>query len=259
MSIPLYSPNGWSARTCNRAANRGLVFDKYFDGWNSTFDGLESKERSKRDWLKRFSGAIPLEAAARAAARQCELVKALGGCAWTVEATSRFVTGTGIDNPLENGFVWHHTLGVPYLPASGLKGALRSYLKQWSDPKKSSENSALASRLLGDMSAKTAGGAILFDMLPTANLRLSADVMTPHYDEWYAEGKPPGDWISPNPIPFLVVEAGSRFEIGIAPRDRKAVDPEDMKALRPLIGETLEWIGLGAKTAVGYGRFQAVA
>ncbi|MBI4864467.1 MAG: type III-B CRISPR module RAMP protein Cmr6, partial [Candidatus Riflebacteria bacterium] len=40
-------------------------------------------------------------------------------------ADQSFVTGTGIDHPLENGFAFLDPCGVPYLPGSSIKGVVR--------------------------------------------------------------------------------------------------------------------------------------
>jgi CRISPR-associated protein Cmr6 len=34
---------------------------------------------------------------------------------------------------VENGFLWHPTLGVPYLPGAAVKGLVRAYVEHWDD------------------------------------------------------------------------------------------------------------------------------
>jgi CRISPR-associated protein Cmr6 len=252
-----------------RAGNTGLVFDKFFDGWNAEFDGLEGEDRRDRErdsaksvWVKdiiaRHRATGVEEQMAR---RQRALVLALNGKCWTAKSTARFVTGLGLPNPLENGFVWHHTGSFPYLPASGLKGALRHFWTQWTDD---SELKEAAPRLLGSSpseSGTTAGALIVFDMLPLKFTPLSPEIMTPHYGDWYQtsdekiESNAPGDWMDPVPIPFLAIEKGAKFQIAMAARVGEQVD---WQMISKGVKETLEWIGLGAKTAVGYGRFELV-
>lgn len=41
--------------------------------------------------------------------------------------------------------------------------------------------------------------------------------MTPHYANWTV-GNPPGDWRSPNPVPFLTVASGVTMIVGVVPR-----------------------------------------
>src|ERR1700682_1416157 len=127
MSLPYRSDHAAGAMLRppeGRAANSGLVFDKFFDGWNADFTRLADEQQGKRKWVEKM---VALHKArdtaergleAEMAERQRRLADALEGKCWQTEATARFVTGTGLANPLENGFVWHHTGNFPYLPAS---------------------------------------------------------------------------------------------------------------------------------------------
>src|SRR5262245_56883348 len=51
---------------------------------------------------------------------------------WTAEVStrSRLLIGVGNPSPLENGLTLHHTYGVPYLPATALKGVLNHWLAE---------------------------------------------------------------------------------------------------------------------------------
>ena len=260
MSIPL-SPSTTRQRSVeNPNANLGLVFDKYFGGWNDTFDALSEAgpdgKTTKSKWVNQIVDATARTNGAKLdalAARQRELTAALGGVSWSVTLTSRFVTGTGIANPLENGFVFHPTLAAPYLPASGLKGAVKAFWTQWQLP----APDAQTLRIFGE--DDQVGTAVFFDMLPLAPVKLVAEIITPHYGPWYQNGDAPGDWHSPKPIPFIAMETGATFQISIAPRGRpvscSAEWATDVVALKAAIGDALMFTGAGAKTAVGYGRF----
>lgn len=64
---------------------------------------------------------------------------------------------------------------------------------------------------------------------------------------------PPGDWMAPIPIPFLVTEAHAAFVFSLLPRV-----PNHRDAVAPVwswLLKALQFAGAGAKTAVGYGRF----
>ncbi len=264
MPMPLF-PSPEKSRLIdieNSPANLGLVFDKYFGDWNDSFDGIADRDgkTAKSAWV----GQI-VKAAASAdsvmitafAARQRAMVQALGGSSYLATASSRFVTGTGIANPLENGFVFHPTLGLPYLPASGLKGAVKAFWTQWH----LAAADAQTKRIFGEGSG--AGSAIFFDMLPVGPVHLAAEVMTPHYGPWYQNGEAPGDWHSPTPIPFIAVEEGAEFQISFAPRVKAIPQTSewttDCAALEDVVKSALCFTGLGAKTAVGYGRFALTA
>ena len=131
---------------------------------------------------------------------------------------------------------------------------LRTWAQEWRDA-----DDTLIAELFGDNTDDEfgVGELVFFDALPTEPPTLAADVMTPHYQEWYQEGPPevPADWHSPNPIPFLVLESGAEFQFGIAPRAGAEVELDRVEIW---LKEALEWLGAGAKTAVGYGRFERV-
>ena len=181
--------------------------------------------------------------------RQLNLVDSLDGQWAILKTQGPFVTGLGRVHPVENGFLWHPTLGVPYLPGSSVKGLLRAWAAL--DPD-SQPQSGTIERLLGD--ANKAGRLCLLDAIPTKSVKLEADIMTPHYANW-SEDDPPGDWRSPTPIPFLTTAANTPFFFGVVPRG-KHQDQDDLKVLMCWLGLALEHLGAGAKTAVGYGRFK---
>ena len=186
---------------------------------------------------------------------------------------SNFVTGLGREHPVENGFAWHHTLGTPYLPGSSVKGMVRAWAEVWqkwsnkpedemSDEEKAEVErfkKAELKRIFGsesnDDKAFQVGSVIFLDALPTTSVQLKADIMTPHYTDYYEGKSPPADWLSPTPIPFLVVEAGASFVFGILPRRNDEKNRDDCSRVQAWLKDALCWTGAGAKTAVGYGRF----
>ncbi len=95
---------------------------------------------------------------------------------------------------------------------------------------------------------------------------LMVEIMTPHASHYYqkkaAEGScSPHDSGQPNPICFLTVPPGSRFAFHVAcDRDRlKRIAPDLAEGdrwkqlLEAAFEHAFEWLGFGAKTAVGYG------
>lgn len=240
--------------------NAGLRFDKFFAEWNElgawTGGGNEKPipENAKSKWVIDFAknkvgnGEQLTEYNARTEA----LVKHLQGAKFTATTQGRLVAGTGRSHPIEVGFAWHHTLGVPYIPGSGLKGIVKSWAEEW-------ENRKLDD-LLGVM--ERVGQVVFLDALPIGAVKLQADVMTPHYGEYYRRESPPGDWLSPNPIPFLTVADGQEFLFAVVPADPKhatCCTPaiELLEQALELLQQALAELGAGAKTAAGYGRFGA--
>ena len=167
-----------------------------------------------------------------------QLVVARGGQVWVYKTEERLVTGTGRSHPVENGFVWHPTLGVPYLPGSSIKGLIGQPDRE---------------NVLG--SKTRVGRVICLDAVPTSPVKLEADLMTPHYSPWSADN-PPGDWRSPTPIPFLTAAPGVEFQLAVFPRAKH--DSDDMATVGHWLEEALTEMGAGAKTAVGYGRMNLV-
>lgn len=268
-----------SAEPWNKSsgAHRGLLFDKFADAWRSdekttyAFDkGVGPKKEGAGKWLGKMAAKCgDPDRLAEACTRQRRLVTAMGGKPVLLKNSSRFVTGLGREHPLENGFTWHHTLGVPYLPGSSLKGMLRAWYREngsWDEAKKQwKENSAI--RTLFGSHEKDENGReygvghfILLDMLPTTSPQLAVDIMTPHYGPYYQDESgqtAPGDWLSPTPIPFLVVEKEQTWQLGLIPRvPQRMVTQDELDELSTAVIDALQWLGAGAKTAVGYGRFE---
>ena len=81
--------------------------------------------------------------------------------------------------------------------------------------------------------------------------------MTPHYGPTImSAAKCRGDWHSPVPIPFLTVAPGQSFHFALAPRTFSNADRADCHTAAGWLENALLELGAGAKTAVGYGRFE---
>ena len=188
--------------------------------------------------------------------RLTNLCKPPNGLTLSFKTTSRLVIGIGQDHPVENGFLWHPTLGVPYIPGSSIKGMLRNWMLEWAD---GATNKAWFESDI----AKGVGQLIFLDALPLEVPKLEADVITPHYGPYYRDPntQPPADWHSPVPTPFLTVAVGAKFAIRVIARRGKPTDPPfDFaaveKALKDALKDAFDVLGIGAKTAVGYGRLK---
>ncbi len=232
--------------------NACLWYDKFCNQWTipDSVSQVQAPELDKEGWIatvtKRPCG--DREELKQYAERQQNLIRALNGQCIYMQTISPFVTGLGREHPIENGFLWHHTLGVPYLPGSSIKGMVGAWAEHWQGEKQKRQS------ILG--SQQQVGQVAFLDALPLKPVGLKADVMTPHYTDYYQKGAPPGDWISPVPIPFLVVGERTTFHFAIVPRRQSDEAREHCKTVCAWLQEALEWIGIGAKTAVGYGRFR---
>lgn len=241
-------------------SHTGLWYDKFCDQWQT---GWTLPAQQKAEWIKQVASDRPVgdqSLISQHVDRQKDLVeKTLNGVCVQLHSQSRFVTGLGQEHPVENGFAWHPTLGIPYLPGASIKGLLRAWARDWwaNDVEGEDRKKRLAQidAVLGNQDS--VGAIIIFDSLPRQSVRLEADVMTPHYDAYYQHGAMPGDWISPVPIPYLVVAAGTPFQFSFAPRTPAA--KEYLPIVEDWLKAALQWLGVGAKTSVGYGRFGETA
>ena len=254
MRRPLYKLKDQPARRAPDG-HAGLWFDKFCDRWRvdggvwTLLKDARDDDNPKLGWIENVT-KDSIGTTSRIHECVMRLVRLLdrrAGRAAVFVTESRFVTGLGRSHPVENGFAWHPTLGTPYLPGSSIKGLVRAWAT--GDSAASPDRETIA-RLLGNR--QTAGKLCFLDAVPVEPVQLEADVMTPHYAGW-TEKEPPGDWLSPTPIPFLTTAAGTPFLFGIVPC---GVADQDVETASAWLREALDWAGAGAKTAVGYGRFR---
>jgi len=238
--------------------NMGLYFNKFADAWQwkkgfPAFDPPPDRvEPGYRSWLARLAaGAVGNDKAiSEASARLLDLILQCDGAVLGLQNESRFVSGTGLQHPTENGFAWHPTLGVPYLPSTGVKGTFASYVYECEGPEIDQE-------LLNLSGECGSVGTVQFtDMIPLGPVKLAVEVMTPHYGEYYQKGKTPGDWMSPVPITYLAVEKNQKWICGIIPvqgvRNRHRIEEA-----ATILSDAFRDNGAGAKTEVGFGRFKS--
>ncbi len=223
------------------SGNLGLWHDKYYDRWERDGADIATAAPKKVEWIQsvvdhsrpRVSGGRS-DLADESVMRLLRMVKAQGGRFWVFKTVSGFVTGLGQSHPIENGFAWQHLLGLPYIPGSSLKGAVKAW-GQWSGQ-------------IEDEAERALTRIIWFDALPLGVPALFGDVMTPHYSPYYAIGSPPADDCAPVPIPYLTVAPGQSFVIAACG------DARDLDSAANYLTLTLKWMGVGAKTSSAYGR-----
>ena len=246
----------------------GLWYEKYCNQWQ-VFDPTSPSNppewtlkaigatAPKLNWVNTVTGTGYVKDPGEALLKEHhdrlqELCKGPNAFEMNFETISRLIIGIGQDHPVENGFLWHPTLGVPYIPGSSIKGMLRNWVLEWNDPK---ENKSW----FESKEEKGVGQLIFLDALPTAVPELEADVITPHYGPYYRDPQnhPPADWHSPVPTPFLTVAAGAKFAIRVILRcSMPGEKPFDFEPVKTELIAAFDTLGIGAKTAVGYGRLK---
>ncbi len=215
---------------------------------------------------------------------------------------SRLAIGLGTASVYETGMLLHHVYGFPYIPASSVKGVLRSHIIAelfGNDEAKALKNKTFCDifgcsgegkieiadsqkvdfkshykidaekKQLKDNGDRQ-GKVIFLDALPSDDLSIKIDVMTPHYGDYYNEKKdektqkpiPPSDYLSPTPITFLTVANTTfTFRFGLQLGEENAsvafrhTDEQQpiLSLVKHHLTQALTQHGIGAKTAVGYG------
>ncbi len=262
-----------------KEASPGMRFGMYLQLWNEgswtkakerPLDGAkrlnDNDRNTMRGLLERQRRTFDLAAAPSASFRRDAL------------AIAPFTTGLGNEHPLENGFAFLNPYGLPYLPGSGVKGVLRQAARElasggwgeahgWDD----ATIEILFGREATDGETDHQRGALIFwDVIPQIapedpkrpdQISLAVEIMTPHQGHYYQNGASPHESGQPNPISFLTVPPQSRFVFHVqchldylerlAPR--LAQDSRWKTLLAAAFQHAYQWLGFGAKTAVGYG------
>ncbi|SHE99191.1 CRISPR-associated protein, Cmr6 family [Thermoanaerobacter uzonensis DSM 18761] len=191
----------------------------------------------------------------------------------------RFVVGLGASHPQETSMTLHHIYGVPYIPASAIKGIIKHWsvlkfaeeyarikkgedvnfdtaVEEISEKLREGKNLSITIdnvsfydliRIFGTQERE--GEIIFFDAYPCDKITLKIDVMNPHYKNYYFSTQPPADWDQPRPLPFLTVE-NTKFAFYVAGKDETLT----LKAVK-CAKDALKEHGVGAKTSLGYGIF----
>lgn len=280
----------------NDKSHSGLWFERFYDYHIFEQNGSPiADERSKKDakitekeaFFKTFNGQRGVRECGNEknlqayAERQSALCHAQKGKSTIYQNDWLMAIGLGNSHPLENGLMWHPTLGVPYFQGSTVKGMAKALMEQWgADPKlikrwfgsvnattsKTADfdemfSMPLSEDLIKTLDEQSIGAFIFLDAVPVKPVMLKQSIMTPHYGDWYQKGdsKPtdknvqPGDWHSPVPVSFLAVEKAV-MQFGVMPRLGANVSDDELEQISNVITMALEHLGIGAKTATGYGR-----
>jgi len=193
---------------------------------------------------------------ARRAAAAAALAARHPGWTWRsmlIEPMWRLVVGHGEDSVHETGLTLSPTYGVPVLPGTALKGlaaaAARNRETGWADL----DTTLFGAPRPGQASPARRGSVVIWDALPIDSPKLVLDVLTPHVKDYYDSGNTtgtpdtaPAEYHNPVPIRFLAVEK-TQF------RSYVIGSPHDVTRCIKLISSGLDELGIGGKTAAGYG------
>lgn len=176
------------------------------------------------------------------------------------EPADKLLLGIGALSPYSNILLMtlHPVYGIPYIPSSSLKGAVRHCWIQ--EKHEGNESEALKDALFvkcfgtsAENEDAAAGQLIFFDAFPATSYTIVLDVQTPHFKEYYETkgDKQPTDALSPVPI-FIPAVTKTEFTIFIGSAEGRLAE-EEISEVRKMVSTTLSEYGLGAKTALGYG------
>ena len=195
----------------------------------------------------------------------------------TAKSISPFMTGTGMEHPLENGFAFLQPYGLPYLAGSSIKGVLRNTARLLADDAFGEGTqgwSYTAIEVLFGSDDELTGkekpdevrrGALTFwdviilpkevDKGGVKTRSLKIDILTPHQGHYLQGTASPHDSGDPVPVPFLAVGVGAEFNFHIQANPALLDGFADtwQTLIEACFKYTFDWLGFGAKTAVGYG------
>ncbi len=168
---------------------------------------------------------------------------------------ARIVHGLGGGHVRETSLTLHPVYGIPYIPASSLKGVVRNwFIQTYCD---GNENQ-LALHPKGSLvfGTQEQRGMVQFhDIFLTNDLRIEPDILTVHFKDYYSGRKAATDDQRPNPVTFLSVTVS---DVDIYVTSNKYDDSSSEELLKEAANWTaqaLSELGIGSKTSSGYGYF----
>ena len=146
------------------------------------------------------------------------------------ETTSPFITGLGSGHPTETGMILDRNIGIPYIPASSVKGVLRlacainlareipEYAKTGIVPDGDKTLVKYFGMMTQDENKQRRGQLVFLDAYPEKAPSLKLDILNPHFSEYYSgeNNKQPVETESPVPVKFLTVKEGTVFTFNCA-------------------------------------------
>jgi CRISPR-associated protein Cmr6 len=199
---------------------------------------------------------------------------------YEVTLLTPLIIGLGNEHPTEKGFRFEWSLGIPFIPASSIKGVARlamlvNELNQFPNlediearafleavkKEKWSEN---IRKIFGSGGEKEAlrGKVIFLDAYPATLPRLKAEIMNCHYPEYFRGERGPTEDQQPNPQKYWAIDpylddkgTPLSFIFRLLLHREIAESDEHRNTLQEALKAALEEHGLGAKTAIGHGHF----
>ena len=163
---------------------------------------------------------------------------------------NRLLLGLNGNGVLETGCTLTPNYGMPYIPGSTVKGAVRSFARTMLFEEERQE----VDQLLGSDDAQSSGLVTFYDAwwipekksLQHHNKPFALDIVNSHHQEYYnGKVERPSDFDSPIPNHLLAVQGSFLFVL--------AGPPEVTQLCQDLLELALARRGIGAKKSSGYG------
>lgn len=261
--------------------NFSLHFD-YFSVWETPLKARVEHHIKAADTILKHADAT-LKGLHRRQSACLGNIQARGGMCLEITARLQapFVSGLGSCHPTETGFVLDRNSGLPYIPASAVKGVLRmahaldiaerhpERVLEIRGGFEIDDREPTMRKYFGDTdtSAKDAvrGQLVFLDAFPASLPAIKQDIMNPHFGPYYKGEAPPRETDSPIPVMFMAVKEGVEFKFRVfalplaegASVSREFSD-DDRKAIVAMFTRACTQLGFGAKTSIGYGRMSDV-
>ncbi|HOM11199.1 MAG TPA: type III-B CRISPR module RAMP protein Cmr6 [Spirochaetota bacterium] len=293
--MPVFHPFNREARNFDFSkGNYGLWYTKYIpvscdeQNFAKASDDKGDTTNAVNYYFKRYNvtNNVLLNELSNRHVQQKEFMKAMEknyhAIELRVKLISPLLTGVGYPHPSESSLLFEHTLGIPYIPASSIKGVVRfaftiglldddiygtenyygtdkdgkRFLKEELTPVKdafgySADNNSETNNK--EIIKSSRGKVIFLDAYPEKIPGLIVDILNPHYPEYYSGNKPPADNQDPLPVKFLAVARDTVFLFRVLV---KKVNDELLVLVKNAIERAFFEEGVGAKTTIGYGRFK---
>lgn len=184
---------------------------------------------------------------------------------------SLIVHGIGASHVTENSLTIHPVYGIPFVPASSVKGIVRRWFidavleGEAENLKAMDDNKAVIGRAL--FGTNESEGIIQFyDILMYEGLEITVDILNPHFSKYYSSKQEPDDTLFPIPNTFYAVKISSANLALTVDKGKLAAwlpvinlnEVEVMTLISRWVALAFQELGVGGKTSSGYGQFSNI-
>lgn len=183
------------------------------------------------------------------------------------KAASNVIHGLGAAHVRETALTIHGVYGIPYIPASSMKGIVRAW---FIEAFCNGDEAQLATHPVGSFVFGTqehSGIAQFYDVFLHSDLSLQPDILTTHYPEYYQGKRSATDDQKLNIVNFWTVSVREATVFVSLQKQlpnalQQAIAPKTSEQLAEAVAnwtaQALTECGVGSKTSSGYGLFDDI-